>query len=237
MTSRQRGPARAARYVVAVAVVCLTSGAVVVEVLPDADAGVGTGESVAAVGAGTASIAGSPARPSARTGGPAPETPRPARIAGTPASQTYPFRPTSLTLPSGAVAAVEPAGVDTTGTLQVPADPSRLGWWTGGALVGEPFGGVVLAGHVDSRTLGLGVLVELADTSIGAEVLVGDETQQRRYRVVSVDQVSKVRLATDIGAFRRDVDHRLVLITCGGAYDRATQSYEDNVVVIALPVD
>lgn len=226
----------AARYVVAVAVVCLASGAVVAKAITDAGA-VTDRSTVASVGADTAPITGSPALASTRSGGTPLASPPPARIAGTPASQTYPFRPTTLTLPSGVVAAVEPAGVDTAGTLEVPADPSRLGWWTGGALVGEPFGGLVLAGHVDSRTLGLGVLVELADTSIGAEVLVGDETQQRRYRVVSVDEVSKVRLAADFGAFRRDVDHRLVLITCGGSYDRATQSYDENVVVVALPVD
>lgn len=159
-----------------------------------------------------------------------------ARLAGTPTSQTYPFRPTTLTLPSGTVAPIDPAGVDAAQALQVPADPARLGWWTGGALVGEPFGSVVLAGHVDSRTAGLGVMVELLDIAIGADVLVGDGTEQRLYRVVSVDAVPKARLAADFQAFRQDVEHRLVLITCGGDYDSVTHSYADNVVAIAAPV-
>ena len=132
---------------------------------------------------------------------------------------------------------MDPAGVDEAGVLEVPADPARLGWWTGGALAGEPFGSVVLAGHVDSQTLGLGVLVELLETPPGAEVTISDETEQRSYRVVSVDEIPKARLATDFAAFRQDVGHRLVLITCGGDFDEATRSYADNVVLIAEPVE
>ena len=35
--------------------------------------------------------------------------------------------------------------------------------------------------------------------------------------------------------FARDVEPRLVLVTCGGAFDPATRHYADNVVAYAVP--
>lgn len=174
---------------------------------------------------------------------PGPRAPAPAgsptraALAGTPASQTYPFAPTTLTLPSGVVAPVDPANVDAARVLQVPADPGRVGWWTGGALAGEPYGSVVLAGHVDTRAYGLGAMAELLDIAPGDEVVVADGARHHAYRVVSVSEVPKARLAADLDVFRQDVGHRLVLVTCGGAYDPASHTYADNVVAVAVPVD
>lgn len=160
----------------------------------------------------------------------------PAAVARTPASQTYPFRPTSLQLPSGVTTPVDPAGVDGAGVLAVPSDPSRVGWWTGGAMSGEPFGSVVVAGHVDSATEGLGVMVEMVDVGIGEYVVARDGVREQKYRVVSRTEVPRARLAADAEPFQQDVAHRLVLITCGGDYDEVTRSYTHNVVVVATPV-
>lgn len=158
------------------------------------------------------------------------------KFAGTPESQTYYFKPTTVRLPSGSSAEIEPVGIDSAAVLAVPDDPAEVGWWTGGALAGEPFGSVVIAGHVDSSTSGLGALAELRAASVGAEVVLGDGTGELRYRIVSVENVPKARLAPDFEPFDQRVDHRLVLITCGGAYDRSAHSYADNVVVVAEPI-
>jgi hypothetical protein len=56
------------------------------------------------------------------------------------------------------------------------------------------------------------------------------------YRVSSVVSVPKGALATRSGAFDQKVDHRLVLITCTGAYDASRGGYEDNLLVTATPV-
>lgn len=160
----------------------------------------------------------------------------PAAVAATPTSQTYPFRPTSLRLPSGAVVPVDPAGVDRAGVLAVPSDPSRVGWWTGGAMSGEPFGSVVVAGHVDSSTAGLGVMVEMLDVDIGARVVLRNGRQEQQYRIVSRTEVPRARLTAEADPFRQDVEHRLVLITCGGDFDEASRSYTHNVVVVAAPL-
>lgn len=156
-----------------------------------------------------------------------------AEVAGTPTSQSTVSPPTTVTMPSGVRADVLPAGVDAEGVLDVPEDPQRIGWWTGGAMPGEPFGSMVLAGHVDSRELGLGVLAELRDVEVGDVIVVAGDAGQYRYEVESAVSIPKARLAEGTEAFRHDVDHRLVLITCVGEFDERTRSYADNLVVTA----
>lgn len=134
------------------------------------------------------------------------------------------------------MAPVDPAGVGRDGVLQVPDDPSRVGWWTGGARAGEPFGSIVVAGHVDSRVYGIGIFSELLTIEIGDQVVLDDGSQTRRYQVSQVSQAPKARLAAETDAFRQDVDNRLVLVTCVGVYDYRAGAYPDNLVVIAAEV-
>ena len=156
--------------------------------------------------------------------------------AGTPDSQVHAFVPTLLRLASGTRADVRPAGVDATGALVVPDDPRRVGWWTGGAKVGDPFGSVVVAGHLDSRLRGVGVLAELLDAQRGDVVAVEGDGVSAEYRVTEVFEVPKAELTSSTDVFRQDTSHRLVLVTCTGAFDTRTRSYADNLVVVATPV-
>lgn len=158
-----------------------------------------------------------------------------AQIGGTPASQTRIAVPTLLTLPSGAAVPVDPAGVDPVGALSVPADPARVGWWTGGAQVGEPFGSVVIAGHIDSRRYGVGQMAALRDVVPGDVVTAGAPDVSVAYRVESVVLIAKADLSADSELFDQEGPHRLVLITCDGEYDRSTGRYADNLVVTAVP--
>ena len=48
-------------------------------------------------------------------------------------------------------------------------------------------------------------------------------------------QVPKTSL-DDLGLFQTGGPPRLVLVTCGGRYDAARRTYEDNVVVQARPL-
>lgn len=231
--ARRSGPLlrRTVAALVAFAAAAVTLAACAADTTTDATLVVGATPPPADSSAGTAA-------PTADTDGPAgtPTGVPPAAVAKVPASQTHAFRPTSLVLPSGVVAPVDPAGVHGSGALAVPDDPARLGWWTGGALADEPFGSVVIAGHVDSSTAGLGAMVELLDVEVGAEIVAGNEAYEQLYRVVSRTAVAKVRLVAEAEPFRQDVDHRLVLITCGGDFDESVGSYTDNVVVVAEPV-
>lgn len=161
-----------------------------------------------------------------------PGTAPPGRV-GTPApSQRIRFVPERVVLPGGAVAPVLRA-TTVDGQLQVPAEPKRVGWWDGGAEAGDPFGSVVLAGHVDSKTEGLGYFARLRRVKAGEVVVLQGAGHTASYKVTSIVSVPKDALATKSGAFDQTGDHRLVLITCTGAYDASRGGYEDNLVVTA----
>jgi sortase (surface protein transpeptidase) len=125
-------------------------------------------------------------------------------------------------------------GVDATGALVPPGSADVAGWFTAGAVPGEP-GPAVIAGHVDSRA-GPGVFYRLGDLPVGAEVDVDrSDGTTVRFEVVAVDRVGKVDFPTEqvYGPGRAP---RLSLVTCGGEFDRAAGHYRDNVVVSAVPV-
>jgi LPXTG-site transpeptidase (sortase) family protein len=145
------------------------------------------------------------------------------------------FIPESVTLPGGARAEVLPAQtVD--GELKVPEHVQHVGWWDGSAYAGDPFGSTVIAGHVDSATEGLGFFYRLRRVTVGEKVTVRGEGHSATYRIVSIHLVAKKALSASSHAFDQTGDHRLVLITCGGAYHRDRGGYDSNLVVTALPV-
>ncbi|WP_350279276.1 class F sortase [Kribbella sp. HUAS MG21] len=155
---------------------------------------------------------------------------------GTPArSQRVRFVPQEVVLPGGARASVlQATTVD--GELQVPVRARHVGWWDGGAQAGDPFGSVVLAGHVDSKTEGLGFFARLLAVRRGEVVVLRGAGHKASYRVESIVSVRKDALATSSGAFDQITGHRLVLITCTGAYDASRGGYENNLVVTAVPM-
>jgi hypothetical protein len=126
-------------------------------------------------------------------------------------------------------------GVDERGRMAVPLDVRTVGWYRFGSRPGAPAGSAVLAGHVDDRDQGLGAFHRLGDVAVGTgvEVTLADGTTVG-YRVSAVERVVKAALPVD-RLFARDGPARLVLVTCGGEFDRAAGGYSDNVVVTAEP--
>lgn len=133
-------------------------------------------------------------------------------------------------------AAVDTVGTAASGSLELPGDPSRLGWWSGGSRAGAPYGSVVLAGHLDSRDQGLGFAARMTGLQTGDQVSVSMADLERRYRVDKIYLLPRTRLAALSALFSDRGDARLVLITCGGNYDRERGAYSDNLVVEATPV-
>ncbi|MFW6033770.1 MAG: class F sortase [bacterium] len=132
-------------------------------------------------------------------------------------------------------AEVVPVGVADDGQMELPEHPDVVGWYRHGPAPGDGSGSAVLAGHVDSIEHGLGQLARLREAEVGDEVSVRTaDGRDVRYAVVSVERTPKVRLPAD-DIFRRDGDQQLVLITCGGEFDRSSSSYADNIVVTAVP--
>jgi sortase (surface protein transpeptidase) len=122
-------------------------------------------------------------------------------------------------------------GLQADGTLQVPADGSVAGWFTGAPTPGER-GPAVLAAHVDWDHAP-GVFFDLRDLEPGDEVIVDRaDGSTARFVVLGVEQYPKNVFPTE--RVYGDIDHAgLRLITCGGEFDREARSYRDNVVVYA----
>ena len=129
-------------------------------------------------------------------------------------------------------AKIGPIGVEADGELEVPEDVRSVGWYRYGPAPGEP-GATVIAGHVDSREQGPGAFFRLRRLDVGAQVKVTDHTGDvQRYDVVARRTYDKSVLPTD-ELFSREGPPQLVLITCGGDFDREAGSYRQNVVVYA----
>jgi Sortase domain len=162
--------------------------------------------------------------------------PATARAAAAPAAEPpLPAAPTAVTLPgTPSPLPLVPVGVVGSGRLQLPDDPSVLGWYAAGAVPGAPGGTAVLAGHLDSARFGAGPLRVLLDAPAGAIVTVTDAAGSvHRYALWSRTTYRKADLPPQL--FRPGGPPRLALVTCGGPFDRRTGQYADNVVVLAAP--
>ena len=140
--------------------------------------------------------------------------------------------PSRLRIPSAGIdTALTAVGLGADGALAPPADPDAAGWYRQGPAPGSP-GPAVITGHVDS-TSGPGVFFPLRQVDVGDDLLVdrADGTTVR-FTVTRVLSSAKGAFPTD-QVYGPTPGAELRLITCGGAFDRATGSYRDNVVVFA----
>lgn len=146
--------------------------------------------------------------------------------------------PVTVDVPAAGVRVpVIPVGLEPDGYMELPDDVSVAGWYRFGPDPLSDAGTTVISAHVDSARYGLGPFSKLVGLPTGTEVTVTVDTgAQVRYVIESVTSIPKreVPLAE---IFEREGAPRLVLITCGGAFDREAFRYSDNVIVIATPVD
>ena len=144
-----------------------------------------------------------------------------------------PVPPTRIRIPSiGVDAPVIAVGIQPgINALEVP-DVDRVGWYRLGPSPGQT-GSAVLAGHVDGEGRP-GVFWRLGQLAPGDRITVDYEgTGPRDFVVTGRQQVPKDELPAEL--FSRAGPPRLALITCGGAFDRTSRHYDDNVVVVAVP--
>ncbi len=122
-------------------------------------------------------------------------------------------------------------GLQADGTMEVPADWDRVGWFTGGGRPGGA-GPTVIAGHVDSLT-GPAVFYRLTELVVGDLIEVTDvEGRILTYAVYRVEDVPKDDFPTAEVFGARPTDE-LRLITCTGVFDPASARHADNRVVFA----
>lgn len=142
--------------------------------------------------------------------------------------------PVSLSIPAISVAGdVQKVGLAADSVLDVPA-PDTGGWYEHSAAPGER-GATVIAAHADLNGQ-TALFFELRNLNTGDEILVNlSDGTEARYEVQRVELHDKEDLPQTT-LFRKQGDHALHLITCGGTFDSQARSYRGNTVVIATPV-
>ena len=122
-------------------------------------------------------------------------------------------------------------GLEADKTMAIPRESGVAGWYRYGPTPGER-GPAVITGHVDWQD-SAGVFHDLRTLKPGDELTVGRrDGTAAEFRVDRVEQYAKAAFPTE--EVFGNLNHAgLRLITCGGAFDRATLNYQDNVVVYA----
>jgi hypothetical protein len=144
-------------------------------------------------------------------------------------------RPVGVSIPRLHVAShLTGLGVDETGAMEVPRDPSEAGWYRLGPTPGA-LGPAVIAGHVTWNG-SPGVFFELGKLRRGDRVRVARvDGRVALFEVRRVARFHKTHFPTR--AVYGAIDHAgLRLITCGGTYDASAHRYLDNVVAFAALV-
>jgi sortase (surface protein transpeptidase) len=141
-------------------------------------------------------------------------------------------RPVSISIPAlGVTSRVMRLGLQADGSMQVPPGAYPAGWYDRSPTPGER-GPSVLAGHVDWGGQ-LGVFGRIRRLTTGDDVVIARaDGSTATFRVDSVAIFAKSDFPTD-AVYGDTHDAVLRLVTCGGAFDDARQSYVDNVVVFA----
>ena len=146
-----------------------------------------------------------------------------------------PQRPGTVRLAGGGTALLVRTDVGADGVLPIPVALDQATWW--GAELNDRTGATVLAGHINwhGRT---GPFNELWRARVDDPVTIVDQQGHTlRFKVVQLVTLHKDELPQRAGElFSQRGAHRLVLVTCGGAWVGGEMGYASNRVVIAEPV-
>ncbi|WP_108986667.1 class F sortase [Streptomyces coelicoflavus] len=145
-------------------------------------------------------------------------------------------RPQRLEVPElGIEAPVVARGLDAEGAIEPPPfdQPGSVGWYAAGVTPGAA-GTALMVGHVDTETRPA-VFYELSTLEPGETIrVVRDGEGTAEFTVDDVQVLTRDGFDAQQAFGPRDTSRsELRLITCGGTFDRATDSYTANVVVSA----
>jgi hypothetical protein len=146
-----------------------------------------------------------------------------------------PLTPVRLSIePGGLAAEIVPVGVDSTGeAMALPPEASVVAWYRFGPSPGGT-GSAVIAGHVDFGGRP-GAFFHLGLIDVGAIVTIEfADGSARAFTITARRTYAKADLPV-AELFRADGPPGVVLVTCGGPFDRGLRSYQDNVVLYAMP--
>lgn len=143
--------------------------------------------------------------------------------------------PIVIQIPSiGIDAAVELAGVDKHGDMQVPVNPCDVAWYKLGPAPGAA-GDAVIDGHLDWWTDGPAVFWKLDTVRPGAEIDVIEAGGAKlRFKVTKLVRLG--RSGKPAGLFTTTGAPMLSLYTCAGVWEPGAETYSQRLFVDALPV-
>jgi sortase (surface protein transpeptidase) len=134
----------------------------------------------------------------------------------------------------GVDASVISLGLNPDGTVRVPSlsTPMLTSWFDEGPAPGQD-GTAAIYGHVDTAASGPAVFYRLGDltTCDSVDVTLADN-YVAVFRVYQIAMYPKADFPT-MTVYGDTPDPELRLITCGGPFDAAAGSYDDNIVVYA----
>jgi sortase (surface protein transpeptidase) len=140
--------------------------------------------------------------------------------------------PVRVVIPAiGVDARIVPLGLNRDRTMQVPSNRANAGWFKPGPEPGEQ-GAAVIVGHLATKA-GAGVFFRLSKLRRGSliEVRLKDGSTVT-FVAKSMLRVAKSRFPTR-RVYARTAQPTLRLITCAGAFNRATGHHTDNYIVFA----
>ncbi len=145
--------------------------------------------------------------------------------------------PRRIQIPAlGVDGCVQKVGVDQAGAIAVPTNIYLAGWYVDSVLPGQP-GISVIDGHVLGQYHDA-IFSKLHTLQPGYAIRIqfGDESWEL-FQVVDVNSYPMAevmnKLFQPLDAASASATSQLDLITCGGTYDRRSQSYDQRVVVRA----
>ncbi len=139
--------------------------------------------------------------------------------------------PKILNIPKlGINAKVQYVGLNSTDEMDVPSNNNDVAWFNLGAIPGEK-GSAVIAGHLNGRSGEPAIFWDLHKLKTGDDLYVVDNSGNKKYfQVVSIKKY-KTNSAPMEKIFGLNNEIYLNLITCGGAWDRAENTYNERLVV------
>ena len=157
------------------------------------------------------------------------ETPATPIVDAPPIGRSVPVR---VEVPSiGVDSTLMDLGLTSDGSLEVPPSGFPAGWYAGAPTPGE-LGPAIIVGHVDWAGKG-GVFYRLRSIHPGALITVlRADGSTAVFAVSSVAEYLKGAFPTD-KVYGNTTNAALRLITCGGVFNPAVHSYEDNIVAYA----
>lgn len=131
---------------------------------------------------------------------------------------------------------IQQVGLNSRNALSVPSNIHLAGWYNGSVKPGEA-GLSIIDGHV-SGVSSDGVFKQLGQLRPGSRFSIeyGDRST-RTFEVVETKSLPEARSSSYLFNKWDTIPEQLNLITCGGKFDKATQTYSDRIVVVSRRVD